>query len=191
MSSRRAFVRAAASGAAFAAMSMLAGCASLLGPRTVTIGEDELAQRLAARFPVDRRLLELFDLRIATPRVRLLPESNRLGIDLELTLDERLSRRRYPVAVSLESGLRFDAAQSAVTLADVRVQRLRVGGMPEAAAETVQRLGAPLLESVLDGVAVHRFTAQQLDAAAGRGYRPSAIDVTPRGVQITLQPVPR
>lgn len=177
--------------AALGASVALAGCASLLGPRTVTIGEDELAQRLAARFPLDRRLLELLDMRVAAPRVRLLPESNRLGIDLELTLDERLSRRRFPVAVSLQSGLRFDATQSAVTLADVRVQRLRVDGMPEAAAETLQRFGAPLLESVLDGVAVHRFTQDQLEAASGRGWRPGAIDVTPHGVRITLQPVSR
>ena len=167
----------------------LAGCAGLLGPRTLTLSEAELTQRLAARFPLDRRLLEVLDVRIATPRVTLLPQTNRVGVALELTLDERLTRRSFPMAVALESGLRYDAATTSVRLADVRVQDVRIDGLPERVGEVFQRLGAPLLEQLIDGAPIHRFTPEQLKTAEGRGWRPDTIAVTSRGVEITLQPI--
>ena len=169
----------------------LPGCASLLGPRTFTLTEDDLAQRLATRFPVDRRVLELLDLRIGTPRVTLKPETNRVGIELDLSLAEQLSQRAFPLAVALDSSLRYDAAQSAIKLADVRVLKLSIEGLPEALVAPMQRLGAPLLEQLLEGGVVHRFTPEQLQLAQGQGLRPDAIAVTPRGVEISLLPIAR
>lgn len=172
-----------------AALTVLLGaCASLLGPRTFTLSEHELSQRLAERFPVDRRLLDMLDVRIAAPRVTLQPAANRIGVELDLSLADMLSRRKFPLALSLDSGLRYDTLQSAVTLADVRVQSLRSDALPASLAATVQRFGAPLAEQVLEGTVVHRFTPEQVQLAQGQGLEPGAIDVTPRGVRITLLP---
>jgi hypothetical protein len=175
--------------AAFLAAALLAGCASLLGPRRVTLTQAELEQRLSTQFPLDRELLELLSVRVAAPRVQLLPESNRLAIEFDMSLAERLSSRDFPVSVALDSGLHYDATQGAVTLADVRVQRVRATRLPPQLSQMIDRLGAPLLGPLLEGLPVHRFTSEQLRDAEGRGYRPDRIDVTRDGVEMTLVPI--
>jgi hypothetical protein len=171
------------------AAGMLPGCAAVPGPRSVTISEEELTRHLAQRFPVDRRLLDWIDLRLETPRVLLRPDTNRVAVDMGLEIRERLSWRSFPLQIGLDSALRYDAGSGAVVLSDVKVQRLGVIGLPEEVAPVVLQLGAPLAERLLEGMAIHRFTQQQLTSAAGHGLRPDAIRVTPRGVEMTLVPL--
>lgn len=168
---------------------LLPGCAGALGPRSVTISEEELTRHLAQRFPVDRRLLDWIDLRLETPRVVLRPDTNRVAVDMGVEIRERLSRRSFPLQIGLDSALRYEAGSGAVVLSDVKVRRLGVTGLPENVASVVLQLGAPLAERLLEGMAIHRFTQQQLTSAAGHGLRPDAIRVTPKGVQMTLVPL--
>lgn len=186
MSRRRALAQLVA--AAFAAVA-LPGCAGLLAPRSVTISEEELTRQLAQRFPLDRSLLDWIDLRLDTPRIMLRPDTNRVAVNMGFELRERLSRRSFPLRIGLDSALRYDAAKGAVVLSDVKVQRLGVAGLPEELAPVVLQLGAPLAEHLLEGMAIHRFTQQQLTSASGHGLRPDAIRITPRGVEMTLVPL--
>lgn len=171
------------------AAGILPGCAGVLGPRSVTISEEELTHHLAQRFPVERSLLDWIDLRLDTPRVVLRPDTNRVAVEMGFELRERLSRRSFPLRIGLDSALRYDAGVGAVVLSDVKVQRIGVAGLPEQVAPVVLQLGAPLAERLLEGMAIHRFTQQQLTSAAGHGLRPDAIRVTPRGVEMTLVPL--
>lgn len=173
--------------AALPLLALLAGCASVLGPRRVTLSEAQIAQRLAERFPVERRVMEVFDLRIGVPAVRLLPESNRVGIDLDLSLGQRYSERRFPMQLALEGAPRYDEAGGAVVLSQVRVQRLSVGGLPDALAPALRRIAEPLVERLLEDAPLHRFTPEQLKSAGGRGLRPGPIRVTSAGVEMTLE----
>jgi hypothetical protein len=52
---------------------LLSACASIVGPRTVTITQDELQQKLAAKFPLQKRVLEVFNVTVATPSLMLQP----------------------------------------------------------------------------------------------------------------------
>jgi hypothetical protein len=160
------------------------GCASLLGPRSFTVSEAQLRERLAAQFPVDRRLLELLDLHMAEPRVSLKPDLNRIEVAFDLRLDERLSRRSFPTTIALDTALFYDPAQAAVRMVDVRMRSLRVDGLPVALAGTLETLGAPLAEQLLEGTPVYRFTPEQLRNAEGRGYRPESRGGTPPGRDI-------
>lgn len=170
-------------------LSLLGACAAALGPRTITLSEAELTQRLAERFPQDRRLLELLDLRLGTPRVTLLPQLNRVAVEMDFDLSERVTQRSFALQVALDAALRVDESAGAVTLADVRLQRLGTAGLPDVLTPTVLRLGTPLVELALEGTPVHRFTPEQLGKAASRGWRPGPITVTPRGVELTLLPI--
>ena len=79
---------------ALAGLSMLAllgACAT--GPRTVSVSASELQAWIARRFPVERRVLEVFELRLSAPTVRLLPQDNRLVTELNLLATDRLSGR--------------------------------------------------------------------------------------------------
>lgn len=168
----------------------LAGCAGLAGPKVVTLDEAELARLVARNFPLERRALEVLELRLDAPRVALLPQSNRLATEFEVQALERLSARRYLGRLALEYGLRYDEAAQAVRLADVRVRRLQFDGASESLQPLLDRLGSLLAEQVLRDAVIYRFKPEDLEKAGRRGYRPGAVTVTARGVEITLVPLP-
>ncbi len=186
---RRLFLtRSCAVGASVCAAALLAGCAGLAGPRTVTVSEAELQQALQRQFPFDGRLLELIDLRIASPRLRLLPASNRLATELELRIGERLLSGGYRGSLSLDHGLRYDELDQSVRLADVRVQRLRVDALPAGLQTALDRVGPVLAEQLLEGLSIYRLSADDAQKLRASGYRAQGLRVTSRGVEITLAP---
>lgn len=188
---RRRAMRVALLVSALGAACALGGCVGMLGPQTLRLSEADLTQRLAERFPQERRLLDWIDLQLDTPQVLLRPDSNRVAVDLAMELREKLTGRRFPLQVGLDSALRYDSATQAIVLTDVKVHRLGVTAVPQALAGLALQLGAPMVERLLEGQPVHRFSARQLTGAAGAGLKPDAIRVTPRGVEMTLVPVGR
>ncbi|MBX3606876.1 MAG: DUF1439 domain-containing protein [Piscinibacter sp.] len=164
----------------------LAACSTLVGPKVITLDEAELRRLIARHFPLEQRAFGLLELRMGTPEVTLLPESNRLATDIEVQALERLTGRRYLGRLAMESGLRYDESAQAVRLADVRVRQLQFDGDSEALQPLVDRLGGLLAEQVLRDAVIYRFRPEDLDKAGRRGYRPGAVTVTARGVEITL-----
>ena len=63
----------------------LAGCASVPGPRTFTLSEADLTRQITNQFPLERSLLGALNVKVEAPRVKLLPESNRIGTELNFT----------------------------------------------------------------------------------------------------------
>ena len=168
---------------------LLAACAS--GPRTITLGEPELARLIEKQFPFERRVFEVIDVRVVAPRVKLLPESNRVATELDITTEERIFGRSQHGLLAMDYALRYDEAAQAVRLSDVRVGRLQLDGVSAQAQASANRLGAALAEMMLQDMVIYRFKPEDLDRAQGRGLRPGAVTVTSRGVEITLLPITR
>ena len=181
--------RALAVTLACAAALLIGGCAAPGGPQTVTLDEAALQRLVARPFPQERRVLDILMLRVEPPRLRLLPETNRLAAELAVKVGNRLSAREWTGQVALESALRYDEAEHAVRLTQVRVTRFAVDGLGGDAATAANRVGALVAEQALEGLAIHRFTPDDLDRAQRRGLEPGAVTVTSRGVEITLVPV--
>lgn len=110
----------------------LLGCASLGGPTVFTLGEAELQTLVGRAFPQQRRVLELLDLELRLPSVRLLPEHNRLALSLAVEGRDRLSARALQGAIDFDTALRWEPADQSLRLTQVRVQRLSLGAAPAA-----------------------------------------------------------
>lgn len=162
----------------------LAGCAT--GPRTVEISQDQLQAALARRFPMQSRLLEVVDVQASAPRLRMLPESNRMRAGIGLTASSRLLRNALQGDIEMSFGLRYEAADASIRLADVRVDRLELQGLPDSLRGQLQRLGPLLAERLLDGAPLHSFTPEQV--ARAQGWTPGEIRVTRTGLRIELLP---
>jgi hypothetical protein len=161
----------------------LVGCASL-GPRSVTLSAADLQALLERQFPLQRRLLEVIDIDIARPVLRLLPERNRIATDLELRATERLSGRSVRGSLALDYALRYEASDASVRLTQVRVQeaRLDLGSGPLSAPGA--RVGALLAERLLDDAAIWRADAQRLQQLQRAGVAAADIVVTARGIEV-------
>jgi hypothetical protein len=170
----------------------LAGCAALLGPRTVEIPEARLQQLLARQFPLRSRVLELLDINVAAPRLTLQPDANRVATEFDLAIGDRLLKTPYQGTLALSYGLRYEGSDHTVRLADLRIERaeLREAGALPGGARQLDRIGAAVAEKLLAEPVVYTLTAKDLEAVQGRGYQPNDIRVTPRGLTVTLIPEP-
>lgn len=172
------------------ALLSLGACAGLVGPPTVTLSEAEIAQLMARSFPLDRSLLDVFDVTVSAPRVRLLTERKRLAAVVGVQARNRLLGLSWQGQLDFDAALRWDASDQTVRLAQVRVQDLAFadpGALNRSAAE---RLGAALAERVLEGSAIYRLPAERAAQLRAKGYVPGSVDVTWRGLEIAFVPLP-
>lgn len=172
---------------------MLGGCALLQpGPRTIEISEVKLVELISTQFPFNSRYLELFDVSLASPRVRLMPVENRIGTELGYTLGSFLAgSRQYQGKLNLSYGLRFEPSDNTVRLSEVRVEDFEVPGVPSAYASRANRLGALLAENLLKDFVIHRLKPEDLEIVRGLGYQPGLLDVVPGALRLQLDPVQR
>lgn len=179
----------------------VAGCAGLGGPSVITLGEAELARLLSRAFPQQRRLLETVDMTLSLPQLTLLPERNRLVVDLTAQAVERFGGRSGQGRMVFDSALRYEPRDATVRLTQVRVQQLqfelgrREAAAPAATAATAaaaapsgfnQRLAQTLAEQLLQELVIYRLTPERLAQLKSWGVEPGAVTVTSRGVEITL-----
>jgi hypothetical protein len=177
--------------AALAPLPVLAAC-SLLDPTpTLRFGQDELQQQLQTRFPIDRTLLELFEVSVRTPRLRLLPERNRLGSVVDLQVRDRVFGATWTGRLDFDTELRWQRSDQSLRLAQVRVIDLAVDNASAGTRSAAERLGAALAERVLEDLVLWRLTGERAAQAERRGLEPGEVRVTRSGVEVTLVPRPR
>lgn len=171
----------------------LSGCAALKpGPRTVEIPEHRLVEAIAHQFPRSNRYLDLFDVTLSSPKVRLMPEVNRIGTQVDFAIGTPLvETRTQRGTLSLSYGLRLDPVDNTVRLDAVRMESLSMPDMPHGQAERIQRMGGKLVEGLLPDLVVYRLKPEDLRTVQGWGYRPGALRVVPGGLELQLDPEPR
>ena len=175
---------------ALAVMTGLAGCAALLGPRTIVVSQPQLQQLVERRFPIERRVLELFDVTVAPPQLELRPDANRLATQFDLRVVDRVFRVEHRRRIALNAGLRYEPADRSVRLTNVQVDRLDIDGAPALLRQQLDRVAVVLAEQLLSEQPLYTLRPKDIEAVEGRGYRPGEIRVTPLGVLIRLDPEP-
>ena len=163
---------------------LLTACAT--GPRSIEVPQARLEAALARRFPLETRAGELFLVKVGPPRLTLLADSNRLRLDFAVEAADRVVRSAVRGDLGLSFALRWEASDTSVRLADVRVERIELQGVPQRWRKDVESAAAAVVEKLLEGMALHTFSADEL--ARARGWRPGAIRVTPTGLLIELLP---
>lgn len=170
-------------------LAWLAGCATLLGTRTVEVSQMQLQQWVERQFPLDNRLLELLDVRLATPRLALRPETNRIATEFEVTVSDRVFKSPHRGALAIDYALRFETSDNTVRATNVRIERVEIDGAPALLQRQLDRIALRLAEQALDERPIYTLRPKDLEAVQGRRYRPGDIRVTPAGLVITLLPI--
>jgi len=167
---------------------IVAACATV-GSRTMTFREADLARMLEQHGPFQRRLLEVLDVRVQRPSIRLMPDANRLASAFDVSATDRIGGRTLGGRLGIEYGLRYDDADKAIRMTNVRVTEFQLHDVPPDKRRGVQNLGALIAEHMLDDAVLYRFKASDLKNAEGMGLKPGNVAVTSRGVEVTLAPV--
>jgi hypothetical protein len=163
------------------------GCASL-DPRHVTLSQAELQSLLERQFPRQQRVMELLDVSLTKPSLRLVPERNRLATALDMAATERLSGRSLRGNLAIEHALRFEPSDATVRLTNVKVDaiQLELAGTP--LSGQAARLGGLLAERFLDNFVVYRVSDDKRALLARSGVNNADVVVTARGVELRFVP---
>ena len=170
-----------------AALLWLCGCAALDGPRTIEVSRAQLEEQIARQFPFRSRFLELLDVTVSAPRLSLMPEANRIATALEVSTGEPLTGRSWHGALLMNYRLRFEPADNTVRLAEVRVERFRIDGLPSALQPKVSLVGSMLAEELLKNQPVHTLKAEDVQRMQARGLMPGELVITSNGLSIPLK----
>ncbi|QTD45289.1 DUF1439 domain-containing protein [Ottowia testudinis] len=154
-----------------------------------TVSQQRLNELLARQFPVTRNLWGgLADLTLSSPRLGLLPASNRIATMFDLGLTERIAGTRYSGGMDLDYGVRLDLQEGAVRMTDVRVNRLTIDQLPRAQQQLVSQYAPDIAGRLLSDMVLYRLPSEQLALARNLGWGAAALRVLPDGLRIDMAP---
>ncbi|MDB5745757.1 MAG: hypothetical protein JWP72_605 [Massilia sp.] len=172
--------------AAISGAALLASCASVLGPREVDLPLHKLQAGLDRRFPVDNRLLQLFDVRLSRPQLTVLP-GDRVSLTVDASVAQSFLRNPLAGTLAFSGRLTIDQARSGVYLTEPRIERFAVGGIDESVQRQLARAANGLLDQALLDLPVYSFRMEEL-RYAGVQYVPTRIATTANGLRVSLEP---
>jgi len=164
--------------------SLLASCSSLIGPRQVELPLHKLQAGLDKRFPVNERLLELFDVQLTRPQLAIQPDQDRVALAVDASVAPPFARA-WTGNIAFSGRLYVDPGRAAVMMAEPRVDSLRLGN-PEAERH-LTRVANGLIDTVARDMPVYTFEQKDL-RYAGVQFVPTRIQTTRTGLVVTLEP---
>lgn len=166
--------------------------ATLVGPISWRIGLEQLQQALDGRLPLVRPVPPVLDAAVAAARVQLLPQEQRFAAELDYTVAERLTQRRFGGLLAVDFVLRLvlppGGRDGALQLAQARVSRLAVQGVPQYMLAPLRPALDALVAQAIEGLAIYRITPDEQARLARYGYRIEGVQVLADAVLVKLVP---
>jgi hypothetical protein len=148
------------------------------------VSAEQLQRVIDERFPTRYAVGNLFSLDVEAPRLRLLPELNRLASEMVMHAAGPALRRSYRGSFDVDFALRYEPGDQSIRAHELRVHSFRLPGLPPQTLKLLDAYGHALAEQALLEVVVHRLRPRDLALADAMGLQPGDITVTPEGLVI-------
>lgn len=168
---------------------LLAGRPALALP-SYTVPLSQLQEMVAQKFPRSVPVQGLLDLTVQVPRLRLLPEANRLGAAMVVEAAGPALRRGHTGAFDVEFALRYEASDRTLRAHQLQLGRLDFPTLRPAVTELLNAYAPLLAEQSLREVVLHTLRPQDTSLFDGLGLQPGAITVTPQGLSVAFERKP-
>lgn len=187
---RRIVAWAVTAAAAVSAAGLLASCAGLTGPRQFEVPLERLQKNLGQRFPVNHRVLGVFDVHLSNPQLSSVGQNDRVALSAELTVSPMLVRQAWRGSLALSGRLVVDNVRNAVFLSDAQVDRFAIDGIGESQQRQIAGAANVLADTLIRDVPLYSFKPEDL-RYAGVQFVPTGIRTTPDALVIMLEPARR
>ncbi len=168
------------------ACALLASCAGLVGPRQIELPLARLQEGLDRRFPVDNRILSLFDSHLSRPQLTILPDTDRVALTVDASVAPPFGKRSWNGNLALSGHLTMDAARSAIYLGEVRVDRFVLDGVDEGRQGQLAKAANVIMDKLVREMPLYRFRPDDLRFAGVR-FVPTRIATTQTGLIVTVE----
>lgn len=169
---------------------LLAGRGALALPR-YTVPLSQLQEMVAQKFPRSVPVQGLVDLTVQVPRLRLLPEANRLGAAMVVDAAGPALRRGHTGSFDVEFALRYEASDRTLRAHQLQLGRLDFPTLRPAVTELLNTYAPLLAEQSLREVVLHPLRPQDTALFDGLGLQPGDITVTAQGLAVAFVPKPK
>lgn len=152
-----------------------------------TFSRQELQSGIKSRFPRNLRYLEMFDVRLSNPELALDPAKNRIVTKINARVTSQLFfAAPLNGVLTINSGLKYDAAARTVRLDQPVVERVDMDGMPASYAQQMNDIGNVVAAQVLADYPLYTFKPEELQLN-GQRFEPGAITVTADGIKVEIR----
>jgi len=160
--------------------------ADVSSPPGYTVPVALLQQSVAQRFPMRYPVPGILNLDVQVPRLRLLPDQNRVGADMEVVAAGPALNRSHRGAFEVDFMLRFEASDRTVRAHQLRFNRLRFPSLQPSVVDLLNTYAPMLAEQSLQEVVLHQLSPQDLAKADALNMQPGSITVSDQGLVIGL-----
>jgi hypothetical protein len=160
-------------------------------PPRYTVSKEQLQAALAQRFPLRYPVPGLLDLDLQSPRLQLLPLTNRLRATLAVQATGPALERSHAGEFALEFALRYEASDRTIRATRLSLQRLQFPTLQPGVVALLNHYAPVLAEQSLLEVVLHQLQPKDLALADVMGLQPGGITVTESGLEIGFVAKPR
>ena len=169
---------------------LLAGCATnFLLPSEVKFSHRELSERLAKRFPVEKSVAGLLDVKLSRPRVDAREETGkptRLGFTFDADVKLLLTSKTMSGTVVMSGLPRYNPASREIFLSDAKIDALRADNMPDAISAAMAKAASGIAGDYLEGKPLYSFREEDLKRY-GMTLTPQRVEVQREGLVLVMK----
>ncbi|WP_431821653.1 DUF1439 domain-containing protein [Burkholderia sp. F1] len=184
-SSRRRFLIACT--AAVAVSVSLAACASTFPfiPDHYTFSRGDVQKAVARKFPYQKTVATVLDVSLANPVVGLLPDQNRIAVQLDARFVSPFLRAPVNGKFTVSGQLAYDVPSRSVVLKAPAVDNLTLDGDAQMYAQQIGAAAGMMATQLLTDYPIYTFKPEQLQFA-GVNYEPGTITILTNGIRVAI-----
>lgn len=172
------------------ALALLPGCASnMLVPSQIQFTHQELSERMEKRFPVEKSIAGLVDVKLTRPRIDAREESGksaRLGFTFDAEVKIPLTHKAMSGTVIMSGVPLYNTNTREIFLSDAKVDSLKSDNMPDALSGALAKAASSIAKDYLDGKAIYSFKEEDLKRY-GMTLSPQRIEVQREGITLVMR----
>jgi hypothetical protein len=153
--------------------------------RITTRSRAATCRRPSRKFPYERTVAQVVDVALANPAVNLLPDQNRVAVQLDAHFTSPFLREPVSGKFTVSGQLAYDAPSRSVVLKAPAVDNLVLDGDAQMYAQQVGAAAGLLATQVLTNYPIYTFKPEQLQFA-GVNYEPGTITILTNGIRVAI-----
>ena len=169
---------------------LLSGCAgNPLLPNEIRFSHQELSERMAKRFPLEKNIAGLLEIKLTRPIVGAreeLGKITRLGFTFDAEVNLPLSHKTMFGTVIMSGIPRYNPATREIFLNDAELDIVRTDKMPDGLSAALAKAASGIAKGYLDGKAIYSFKEEDLKRY-GLTLEPQRIDVQRNGIVLVMR----
>lgn len=166
---------------------LLSSCATVIGPQEVEVSLTKMQEKIDQRFPIQKRVLSVVDVRLTHPRLAILPQTEKVALAVDAALSSPLLPNVLVGKLAFSGRLKLDEQQQTLVLNEVKIDQLDINTNDEDKRQQLATIANLLATQLVKEVPVYRFDPDDL-RRLGVQFKPAKIATKSQSLVIIFEP---